>query len=42
MKPAAVGIVVAITVYALTKDWKVALIVAAVHLLAHQVQLGSL
>jgi hypothetical protein len=35
MKPAAVGIVVAITVYALTKDLKIALIVTAVHMIAH-------
>jgi uncharacterized membrane protein len=42
MKPAAVGIIVALTVYALTKDWKVALIVAAVHLLAHKIEIGSL
>lgn len=42
MKPFAVGIVVAVTVYMLTKDWKIALIVASVHLLAHKIEIGSL
>ena len=40
MKPAAVGVIVAITVYALTKDWKTALIVTAVHMAAHQIELS--
>ena len=35
MKPVAVGVIVAITVYALKKDWKVTLIVTIVHMLAH-------
>jgi hypothetical protein len=42
MKPAAVGIVVAITVYILTKDWKIAFIVTAVHMLAHKLEIDSL
>jgi hypothetical protein len=40
MKPAAVGVIVALTVYALTKDWKVTLIVTAVHMAAHQIELA--
>ena len=42
MKPVAVGIIVAVTVYALTKDWKIALIVAVVHMIAHKIEIGSL